>query len=120
MSTNSIQMFFSGLIIFSALSFIIYGVTCLFSKDMREEFKRFDLEKYWLLTGILELLGGAGMLVGFLYQIAGLVSFSASGLSLLMLFGIGFRIRAKDRWIYILPATLFMVLNFAISVLVLL
>lgn len=110
------EMLFSGLVIFSALSFIAYGVVCLISEKMQQEFERFHLEEFAVLTGMLELLGGAGMLVGLFSGTSWLLAFSSGGLSLLMLFGIGFRIRAKDSLLNTLPAILFMLLNASLCI----
>jgi uncharacterized membrane protein YphA (DoxX/SURF4 family) len=56
-------------ILTSSLSFLIYGAMLLKSEEMQTEFKRFKLEKLMILTGVLELLGGAGLLVGFYIDI---------------------------------------------------
>lgn len=104
-------LLFSVLVVFSALSFIGYGIVCLTSDYMQKEFERFHLEEFAILTGMLELLGGAGMLVGLYTGTLWLLAFSSGGLSLLMLFGIGFRMRAKDSLLNTLPAILFMLLN---------
>jgi hypothetical protein len=45
------------LISFSAISFLIYGTAYFVSSNMKNEFKRFSLEKYGRLTAILELVG---------------------------------------------------------------
>lgn len=104
-------LLFTALVVFSALSFIGYGIVCLTSDYMQKEFERFHLEEFAVLTGMLELLGGSGMLVGLFSGMLWLLAFSSGGLSLLMLFGIGFRIRAKDSLINTLPAILFMLMN---------
>ena len=48
---------------------------------MQNEFKRFKLEKFTKLTGILELLGGIGLLVGLKFGFILLIS--SGGLALL-------------------------------------
>jgi hypothetical protein len=77
---------------------------------MRNEFKRFGLEKFTKLTGLLELLGGIGMLVGLKYSFILLIS--SSGLALLMLLGFGVRLKIKDGFWLTMPSLFFMLLNF--------
>ena len=77
---------------------------------MLREFKRYRLENFRILTGILELLGGVGTLVGYFYRIPFLVS--TAGLGLLMFLGLVIRIRVKDSWQEMLPALILMLINF--------
>lgn len=79
---------------------------------MQLEFKRFQLEKFMILTGILELLGGAGLLVGFYIDF--ILLFSSAGLGLLMFFAFLVRLKMKDSFLVSLPSLFFMVLNFYI------
>jgi uncharacterized membrane protein YphA (DoxX/SURF4 family) len=81
-------------VLISGVSFIIYGSLFFLSPPMRNEFKRFGLEKFATLTGILELLGGLGMLVGLKFNFILLIS--SGGLALLMLLGFGVRLKIKD------------------------
>jgi uncharacterized membrane protein YphA (DoxX/SURF4 family) len=75
------------LVLFSGISFIIYGSLLLVSTEMQNEFKRFELEKYTTLTGVLEILGGTGLLVGL--KVGFILLISSGGLTLLMLLGFG-------------------------------
>lgn len=79
---------------------------------MKNEFKRFDLEKLGLFTIILEFLGATGLLIGLLFN--PLLAISSLGLGLLMLCGLMVRIRLKDSLWISLPAGFFMLLNFYI------
>lgn len=97
------------LILFSGVSFIVYGIIFFTSIKMKDEFKRFGLEKFTMLTGILELLGGVGMLVGLKIQIVLLIS--SGGLALLMLLGFGVRIKMKDGFWLSFPSLFFMLIN---------
>lgn len=97
------------LVLFSGISFIIYGSLLFVSTEMRNEFKRFELEKFTTLTGILELLGGVGLLVGL--KVSFIMLISSGGLALLMLLGFGVRIKAKDRFWLSFPSLFFMLLN---------
>lgn len=96
-------------ILTSSLSFLIYGAMLLKSEEMQKEFKRFKLEKLMILTGVLELLGGAGLLVGFYIDI--ILFISSGGLALLMFFAFLVRIKMRDSFWVSLPSFFFMVLN---------
>ncbi len=94
----------------SAISFTYYGVMCLFSKLMFLEFQRYGLsEAQRKLTGILQLLGSFGLLIGLLVPLSGLVA--AAGLSLLMLLGFLTRLKIRDSFYQSLPSFIFMLLN---------
>ena len=100
----------SVLIIFSGVTFIVYGLLCLATDHMMLEFTRYGLEKFRTLTGFLELLGGLGSLIGFFYSRPVLL-LSTLGLTLLMLLGIIVRLRIKDPIFLILPAFVLFVTN---------
>ncbi|UKT65846.1 DoxX family protein [Pedobacter mucosus] len=76
---------------------------------MEAEFTRYGLDKYRILVGYLQLLGGIGLLVGL--KIPLILTVSAGGLSLLMLMGFLVRIKMKDSFLLSLPSFLFMILN---------
>jgi len=97
------------LTLFSSASFIIYGVSYFFTPHMKNEFKRFGLEKFGVLTAILEIVGAVGLLVGLFSTPILLIS--SGGLALLMFFGLLARVRVKDSLRVSLPAILFMILN---------
>lgn len=99
----------SLLIIFGAISFLVYGIACLRTPYMISEFERFGLSKYRITTGILEILGALGLLVGFVYKPIGLAA--AGGLAILMFFGFCVRLKIKDGAVKASPAFLFMILN---------
>ena len=100
--------------IFSSIIFLIYGLLCLFTNHMSEEFKRYGLSQFRLLVGTLELLGGLGLIVGYYYHDY-IFLLSSVGLSLLMLLGVGVRLKIKDEMINIFPAFILMILNIVIS-----
>lgn len=79
---------------------------------MRVEFERYGLARFRALTGVLELLGGLGLLVG-LYSLP-ILLFSSAGLALLMLAGTAVRIKIRDSFLSMLPAVFYMLLNFFI------
>jgi hypothetical protein len=76
---------------------------------MQNEFKHFELEKFTTLTGILELLGGLGLLVGL--KVGFILVIASGGLALLMLLGFGVRIKVKDGFWLTFPSLFFMLLN---------
>jgi hypothetical protein len=76
---------------------------------MKNEFKRFNLEKLGLLTIILEFIGATGLLIGLQYNFFLIVS--SLGISLLMLCGLIVRLKLKDSIWVSLPALFFMLLN---------
>jgi hypothetical protein len=97
--------------LFSALSFLFYGVSCLTSKRMTLEFERFGLSKQQqTLTGIFQLIGGAGLAIGY-YQSLILTAISASGLALLMLLGFLVRLKIKDSVVLSAPSLMYALLN---------
>jgi hypothetical protein len=80
---------------------------------MKIEFERYGLAKFRKLTGLLELLGGIGLITGY-YLYPALLYLSALGLATLMLLGVIVRLRVKDSYIQILPALLLMIINILI------
>ncbi len=101
--------------VLSVLSFIYYGLVCLFSKNMVKEFERFGLsEKQRLLTGIFQLLGGMGLLVGLQLTMIGLIA--SCGLALLMLMGFLTRLKIGDSFAQSLPSLIYMLLNVYLAI----
>ncbi len=95
----------------SSLAFIFYGFNCLYSRSMRNEFKRFGLtDGQRKLTGILQLAGGLGLLVGYFQSIYILIA-AAFGLCLLMILGFGVRLKVKDGILESLPSLIFAIIN---------
>jgi uncharacterized membrane protein YphA (DoxX/SURF4 family) len=76
---------------------------------MKNEFKRFKLEKLGLLTIVLEIMGAIGLLVGLFVKPILLIS--SGGLALLMLLALIARINSKDSLWVSLPAIFFLALN---------
>ncbi len=95
---------------FSAFSFLFYGTSCLFSNRMKNEFIRFGLEKRRTFTGILQLLGGLGLIIGYIWSPM-LIVLCSGGLALLMILGFGVRLKIKDPLLASLPALLYAILN---------
>lgn len=89
-----------------AVSFYLYGWSCLKTRYMEVEFKRYRLARFRKLTGQLQLLGATGIILGMLIPIIG--GLAAAGLSLQMACGLGVRVRIGDSWFRCLPAILYM------------
>jgi intracellular septation protein A len=94
---------------FSAVSFLFYGTGCFTSNFMVNEFVRYGIPQFRKLTGILQLLGALGIIVGFWADHLQLMS--TLGLSLLMLFGVITRIMIKDGLMKTFPALFYCLLN---------
>lgn len=86
----------------SGLSFLHYGFGILFRPRLREEFARYGLPAIRIFVGVMELLGGAAVLLGLAY--APLGAFGAAGLTLLMVLGLVVRLRIHDAPRLMLPA----------------
>lgn len=100
---------FLALVLLSSLSFLWYGIAYFISPTIKNEFKRFGLEKFGILTAVLEICGAVGLLIGLMVH--SLLLISSGGLALLMLLGVVARINVKDSLWVSLPALFFMVLN---------
>ena len=98
---------------FSGSCFLFYGVSCLYSTHMTNEFKRFGIPQYLKLTGTLQILGGLALLIG-CWKFPPLALISAAGLALLMLLGSIVHIKIKDALIKSFPAALFLLFCLAI------
>ena len=100
--------------VLSGLSFLIYGLSCLRSSAMEREFERFGLAKFRVLTGVLEVCGGAGLLIGLWYP--PLLFAAAAGLAVLMALGVGVRLRVRDSLLQTLPAIGFFGVNAYVAI----
>ena len=76
---------------------------------MRQEYKRYGLSGFRSFVGTLQLWGAIGLLVGFHTPWVG--QMASGGLALLMLCGVGVRIKIKDSALMTLPAFAYLVLN---------
>ncbi|NER11292.1 DoxX-like family protein [Muriicola jejuensis] len=88
---------------FLVFSFLFFGMSCLFAPRMKREFERYGLQDQRRLTGVLQLAGSAGLLAGLMYSPL-LALFALAGLTLLMLLGVGVRLKISDPWPALLPA----------------
>ena len=101
-------------VLISSLSFYAYVASYFLSPNMKNEFKRFNLEKLGLFIITLEFLGATGLIVGlFLNPI---LIISSLGLGLLMIFGLIVRLKLKDTLWISLPAIFYICLNLYIFI----
>ena len=98
-----------ALILFSALSFLFYGLGCFTSRHLKNEFVRFGFSRQRQLIGLLQICGALGLIGGFWCPVLGQAG--AAGLALMMLVGILVRIKIRDSLLKTMPAVLYCVLN---------
>ena len=96
--------------LFTSACFMFYGFNCLFSKQMKIEFARFQIPQFKNLTGVLQIIAGIGLLIG-LYQSNLLAFIATTGLSLLMLMGFLVRLKIKDSFLLSAPSFIFVLIN---------
>jgi len=106
---------FQFCILLSGIAFLGYSVAYFTGPKMKQEFKRFGLEEYALVTVLFEVIGALGLLIGYFFSIKLLLEISAVGLSVLMLLGVLVRIKVKDGLFVTLPAFFFFLLNVYIA-----
>lgn len=76
---------------------------------MKEEFERYGLDKFRGLIGVLQLLGGSGLLLGLVWHL--ILVIASGGLALLMLIGFLVRVKMKDGFLQSMPSFIFMLVN---------
>lgn len=96
-------------LLFTALSFVIYGWGCLRSARIEIEFRRYQLERYRKLVGSLQLIGSIGLIGGLWLPLLGAAA--AVGLGTLMGLGLIVRRSLRDTVVQMLPAALYLFLN---------
>ena len=103
------MLVFSTFVIFSSVSFFAYGISCLIMDYMKQEFQRYGLARWRVMTGLLQILGGAGLIIGLYVPLMGLLA--AAGLALLMFLGTCVRLRIKDGFVKTIPALVYCLIN---------
>lgn len=93
----------------SSISFLFFGIHYFTSQYLKDEFKRYGLEKFGPLTATLQILGAVGLVVGL--KVPLILSVASGGLALLMLLGFGVRLKIKDGFWLSMPSFLFALLN---------
>ena len=98
----------------SAALFAGYGFSCFFSRTMIEEFDRYRLPEQRILTGVLQIAGAAGLVVGHFNR--PILLLSAGGLAAMMFLAVVTRFRIRDPLFAALPAFSLFLLNLYIVV----
>lgn len=93
----------------SGFAFLFYGITCVGSMSMVEDFHKFGLPWLRIPTGVLEALGGAGLLIGLRWEPA--LWTSSAGLALMMLVAFGVRLWMRDSVAASLPSLTLALVN---------
>lgn len=106
--------FLTALIWASSILFLVYGIFCAGSTSMVADFQRFGLSNLRVLTGVLEILGGIGLIAGFKWRPA--LWISSAGLSLLMLIAFAVRLKMRDGVIQSTPSLALMFVNLYILI----
>ena len=98
----------------SIVAFAWYGLGCFFSQKMVAEFERYQVPNLRTLTGMLQIAGSLGLLVGYFYL--PLLRLSAAGFVLMMFFAVVTRVRIRDPLYAAIPAFSLFALNTIILV----
>jgi hypothetical protein len=108
------NMLYQACKVLSILLFLYYGLAVLFANAMVEEFARFGLVRFRQLTGVLELLGSLGLVLG--YFLPQFTVAAAGGLTLMMGVGVVVRLRCGDSLANAMPAFVMLLINLYIVV----
>jgi len=99
---------------FSGISFIFFGLACFYNSLFVNEFYRYGLSEYRTIIGFFQLLGGIGSIIGVFDK--RILIISSLGLSVMMLLGVGVRIKINDTFIQTLPALTYFIVNAIICI----
>tara|TARA_Y100001949_G_C15934766_1_gene307364 strand:- start:144 stop:485 length:342 start_codon:yes stop_codon:yes gene_type:complete len=99
-------------IIFTSLSFIIYGYSSFISRRMISEYRRWGFLSQRKTIGSLQIAGGFGLILGL--KVNFLLLITSICFVIMMIFAIVVRIRIKDNITDILPAITYLFLNLLI------
>ena len=97
------------ILLFSAASFVFYGINSLVSKRMVTEYERWGFKNQRVILGFCQLFGGLGLLVGLVAPI--LLSVTSFLLTCMMLTAVFVRIQLKEPFFKMLPAMHYAVLS---------
>ncbi|MHC4846771.1 MAG: DoxX family protein [Planctomycetota bacterium] len=93
----------------SSAAFLFFGLACLVSRHMIEEFRRYGLAPYRVPVGLLEMSGAVGLALASTFP--ALLLPAAAGLALLMILGLLTRLRIRDSLMQMLPAVVLLLMN---------
>lgn len=105
------------LISIDALAFGYFGLAWFFSPLVKAEFIRLRINRLGGFVAGIEVAGALGAFLEIWSK--GLLLFSCSGLTILMLLGLFVRARTEDKWYRYLPALALLFLNLVIVIRVL-
>jgi hypothetical protein len=100
------------LVALSAVPFLYYGLACIWSPRLQDEYLRYGIPNLRVVSGILQLLGAAGVVIGLV--VAPLGATAAAGLCIMMVLGVGVRVRMRDCVRLMVPATSLALINSAL------
>lgn len=100
------------IVVFTSLSFIIYGINSFTSNRMVNEYQRWGFGKYRKIIGLSQILCGGGLLIGIKFLI--ILQFASLSLAIMMSLAILVRIKINDNISEILPAISYLVLSILI------
>lgn len=93
----------------STALFAGYGLSCFFSQKMIAEFDRYRLSGQRVLTGLLQIAGAIGLVLGHFYH--PILLLSSGGLALMMFLAVVTRFRIQDPLYAAIPAFSLFLLN---------
>ena len=99
-------------VIFTAVSFIIYGYSSFISRRMKSEYARWGYNNQRKIVGSLQLLGGIGLILGL--QINVLLITTSFCFIMMMTMAIFIRVKIKDNITDVLPAITYLFLSILI------
>lgn len=94
--------------VLTAAVFLFFGVLTLVSPAMIVEFERFGLPHWRVVTAVLEIAGGLGLVFG---PKPHWLAAAAAGLGGLMIGALVVRLRIDDPWYALLPAASLLLVN---------
>jgi len=99
-------------VIFTAVSFIIYGYSSFISRRMKSEYARWGYNNQRKIVGSLQLLGGIGLILGLKINV--LLITTSFCFIMMMTMAIFIRVKIKDNITDILPAITYLFLSILI------
>ena len=108
-SLPSVRQLKEAIILFSGLSFLVYGTGCFTSQHLRDEFVRYGFSRERRLIGFLQICGSLGLLAGMWLPWLG--KGGAGGLAVMMLVAVLVRIRIRDSFLKTTPAIFYFFVN---------
>jgi uncharacterized membrane protein YkgB len=108
-SLPSVRQLKEAIILFSALSFLVYGTGCFSSQNLRDEFVRYGFSRERRLIGFLQICGSLGLIAGMWLPWLG--KGGAGGLAVMMLVAVLVRFRIRDSFLKTTPAIFYFFVN---------